>query len=108
GAGSRVRVVKSVHHRQQHQERRLEQVGHHGGQVVVVAETNFRHAHRVVFVDDRQHVPLEEREDRIASVEVAGAVVEVAGRQQNLGGVRAVARQKFVGGPHQKTLANGG
>ena len=78
----------------------MQEVGHHGGQTIVVAEADFRHADRVVFVDDRQHVPLEESEDGVASVEVARAVVKIAGGEQNLGGVSAVACQAFFISPH--------
>ena len=98
----------AVHDGQQHQQRRLQQVGHHGGQVVVVAELDLGDADGVVLVDDRQHVPLEQREDGVADVEVAGAAVEVAGGQQDLGGVDAVLVEALLVGPHQEALADGG
>jgi len=50
--------------------------------VVVVAEADFGDADGIVLVDDRQTAPLEESEEGVAGVEIAGAVVEIAGGEQ--------------------------
>ena len=47
-------------------------------------------------------------QDGVADVEVAGPAVEVAGGEQDLGGVDAVRREAFLVGPHQEALADGG
>ena len=106
--GVRVGGVQTVHDGQQDQQRRLQQVRHHGGQVIVVAEADLGHADRVVLVDDRQTAPLEQGQDGVAGVEIAAAAVEIAGGQQNLGRGDAVAGQAFLVGAHQEALADGG
>ena len=76
--------------------------------MIVVAELDLGDADGVVFIDDGQTIPLEKRQYSIAGVEVAGAVVEVAGGEEDLGGVRAVLAEAFLVGPHEKALADGG
>jgi len=105
----RVAVVQTVDVREQHQQRGADEVGHHGGQAVVVAKGGHQlvDAHRVVFVDDRHGPELEQRADGVADVEIAGAVVQVVGRQQQLGGVPAVGPQAAVVGLDQMALPDG-
>ena len=75
-----------------------EQVGDHRGELVVVAELDLVDADRVVLVDDRHGVALEQRVKRVPHVEVARPAVEVVMGQQQLGGMAAVPAQAFVVG----------
>ena len=99
--------VKAVDHAQDHQQRRLEQVGDHRGEPVVVAELDLVDADRVVLVDDRDGVALEQGVQRVPHVEVARPAVEVFVGEQQLSGVAAMAAQAFVVGPDQVGLADG-
>ena len=87
---------------------RLEQVRDHRGEPVVVAELDLVDADRVVLVDDRDGVPLEERRERVPHVQVAGPAVEVLVGQQELGGVPAVPAEALVVGADQVRLADRG
>ena len=106
--GAGVGGVEPFDDAEQDEERGLEQVGDQGGEVVVVAEADLGDADGVVLVDDRQAAPLDQGDDGVAGVEVAGAAVEVAGRQQELGRGDAVRRQTVLPGAHEKSLADRG
>ncbi len=67
-----------------------DQVGHQGGQPVVVAEPDLLVGHGVVLVDHRDHAQLEQAGEGLAGVEVLAAVDEVEGGQQHLAGGQAV------------------
>ena len=88
-----IAVVKSLDVGEQHQQRGAEQVRDNRRQPVVVAEggLQFLDADGVVLVDDRHGPQFQQGDQGIAGVEVAGAVFEVLGGQQDLGGVMAVA-----------------
>ena len=91
GSKRRRRGVEPVYVGQQHQK-----VGaHHGrdprGQPVVVAVADFRRRDRVVLVDDRHGLHLEQRRDRGARIEIAPALLGVAERQQDLPGFQAAS-----------------
>src|SRR5262249_202006 len=45
-----IAFIEAIHDREQDEQRRLEQVRHHGGKVIVVAELDLSHAHGVVLV----------------------------------------------------------
>ena len=107
-SAARLGPIKSVDHAQDHQERRLEQVGDHRGQAVVVAELDLVDADRVVFVDDRHGVALEQGVQGVPHVEVAGPAVEVFVGQEQLGGVAAMPAEALVVGADQVGLADGG
>ena len=51
--------IEAIDDGQENQQRRLKKVGHHRGEMVVVAEFDFRNAHSVVFIDDRKAIPFE-------------------------------------------------
>ena len=87
--------------------RRLEQVGDHRREPVVVAELDLVDADRVVLVDDRDGVALEQGVQRVPHVEVARPAVEVFVGQEELGGVAAMAAQALVVGADQVGLADG-
>ena len=106
----RIAVVQPIHVGEQHQERGPDQVRHDGRQAVVVAEGGLQllDADRVVLVDDRDGPQFQQGEQGIAGVEVAGAMFEVLGGQQDLGGVMAVGRKRPLVGLDQQALADGG
>ena len=108
GRGARLGSIEAVDDAQDDQQRRLEQVGDHGGQTVVVAELDLVDADRVVLVDDRHGVAFEQGVQRVPHVEVAGPAVEVFMGQQELGGVAAMPAQALVVGADQVRLADGG
>ena len=107
---ARVAVAKTIDVGKQHQQRGPDQVGHDGRQPVVVAEggLQFLDGDRVVFVDDGDGAEFQQGQEGISGVEVAGAVFEVLGRQQDLGGVVAVGRKGPLVGLDQQALADGG
>ena len=106
----RIAIVQAVDIRQQHQQRGADQVRDHRGQPVVVAERGlqFLDADGVVFVDDRHGAEFEQRQQRVADVEIAGAVVEIVGDQEHLGGMMAVQAEIAVVGFDQGALPDGG
>ena len=92
------------------EQRGAEQVGDHRGQAVVVAERGLQliDADGVVFVDDRHRAEVEQREQRVADVEIADAVIDVFEREQHLGRAAAVFGERAVVGLNQMRLADGG
>ena len=69
---------------QQNQQVRVDQIRDQRRQVVVVANLDFFGRHDVVLVDDRHHLPLEQRQQRVARVEVPLTVGQIAAGQQRL------------------------
>ena len=104
--GARVGGVEAVHVREQHQQRGAEEVRHHRREVIVVAELDLGDRNRVVLVDDREGVVLEEGADRVADVQVAGAAVEVAGGEEDLRRVDAVRGEALLVELHERRLAD--
>ena len=86
----------------------MQQVRHHRGEVVVVAELDLGDADRIVFVDDWQTVPFEQRLNGVADVQISHPAVEVAGSEEDLGGADAVRGETLLVDLHQRTLADGG
>ena len=105
-----IAVAKTIDVGKQHQQRCPNEVGDDGRQPVVVAEGRMQllDGNRVVFVDDRNGPEFQQGQERISGVEVAGAVFEVLGRQQDLGGVVAVGRKGPLVGLDQQALPDGG
>jgi len=68
----------------------------------------FIDADRVILINDRQHVPLEQRHERIAHVQERVRLSTIAGREAKSGRSGAVAIQAFLVSPHQETLPNRG
>ena len=97
GVGVGRRRVEPVDVGQQH-----EAIGrHHGGdarrQAVVVAVADLGRRHRVVLVDDRHGLEVEQRLDGVARVEIAAALLGVAERQQDLRGDEAARARTCPG-----------
>ena len=71
---ARIAGVQPVHVGEEDQQVRVDEVGHERGEIVVVADLDLVHRHRVVLVHDRQHVEVEQGEQRVPRVEIAAAV----------------------------------
>ena len=84
------------------------QIGDERAQGVVVAKADFAGGHRVVFVDDRHHIQLEQGDQRRAGVQIAGAVGQVFVGEQHLGGFQAFGAKGGFIRLHQPHLADGG
>ena len=93
---------------QQDQQPGPDQVGHQGGQAVVVAEADLLVGHRVVLVDHRDHAEFEQAPERLAGVQVLAAVDEVEGGQEDLAGGQPVGAEGVAPHPHEQVLADGG
>src|SRR5262249_56847266 len=104
---SRVDAVQTIHDAQDDQERGLKKVRDHGREAVVVAELDLVDTNRVILIDDGNSVPLEERGQGVAHVEVTGPAVEVGVGQEKLTSVPAVPAETFVVDAHQERLADG-
>ena len=110
--GFRIRLAEifddAVHRRQNHQQIGGQQRRDERGELVVVAELDFGERHGVVFVDDRDDAATEQRDERVARVEMAFVVFQVVVRQQHLRDVQTVCGKKFFVNRHQPRLADGG
>src|SRR5581483_8303604 len=67
----------------------------------------FLEGHDVVLVDDRHDLVLEERQERVARVEVTQAVRQVPAGKQRLGGDYVALGEEAVVGVHELALADG-
>jgi len=83
-------------------------VGHHGRQMVIVAEFDFIDGDSIVFVDYGDNSPVHKGGERIADVEEALPIREVAHGQEDLGHVDAILSEGVGIDPHQASLADGG
>ena len=72
--------------------------------MVVVAEANLGDADRVVLVDDRQYIPFKTGDNGIASIQVTAAVIEIAGRKQDLRRLGPIGVKALLISSHQKPL----
>ena len=57
---------------------------YHGTQIIVVSELEFIDNHRIVFIDDRNDIPIYQGENRIPGIEVTLAVIEITPCDQDL------------------------
>ena len=87
---------------------RPDHLGDLGRQPVVVADTDFLGGDGVVLVDDRHHVRFEQAMHRIARVEEAPVVFEIAERQQHLRDIEAEFVPHLLVGVEQQGHAAGG
>ena len=74
-------VEKAVHVGEQHKQWPAEERCHKRGKAVVIAKTRsqFLDAHSVVFIDDWNSAIVEQCAERVADIEIAGAIVQVVG-----------------------------
>ena len=91
---------------QNHQCVGLDQVGDQRSEGVVVAEPDLLGRDRVVLVDDRDGIELQQGAQRRARVEVPLAIGEVFVREQDLGGVQAMRAKAGLVGLHQAHLTD--
>ncbi len=84
----------------------LDDVGDHGGEMVVVAELDFVDGHGVVLVDDRDDPPFQQGEEGVADVQKTLPVGDIAHRQEDLADEEAVLPEGVGVNPHQTALAD--
>ena len=93
---------------EQDEEVGFQEVGDEGGEVVVIADADFVHGGRVVFIDDGDDAALDHGEQGIAGIEVAGAVVEVAAGEQDLADDDVMGLEERAVELHEAALTDGG
>src|SRR6201996_5304798 len=110
GAGlTRVGVIQAVDVGEQDQRVGPGDVGDQRGQPVVVAEADLVSGHRVVLVDDRQHMQLQQPVQGPLGVPVVGPPHQVVGRQQDLADAKLVPGERGrVPGDEQPLADRGG
>ena len=85
----------------------IDQVGHQGGQRVVVAKADFIGDHGIVFVDDGHHTEAQQGGQRTAGVQVAIARGNVVVPQQHLCRNNIVTAKRGFIALNQRGLAHG-
>ena len=108
GVAPRIRRVEPILIGQQDQQIGVDEIRDQRRQVVVVADLDFLGRHDVVLVDDRNDLPFEQRQQRVARVEVALAIGQVAARQQRLRDDQIFVREELVPDLHQPGLTDRG
>ena len=93
---------------QQDQQIGIDQVRDQRRQIVVVADLDFLGRDDVVLVDDRNDLALEQRQQRVARVEVALPVGQIRARQQRLRDDEIFLREELVPHLHQLGLPDRG
>ena len=83
----------AVHGGENHEQIGGQQRRDERGQLVVVAKFDFGERNGVVFVDDGHDAAAEQRDERVAGVEMALVMFEVVVREQHLRDVQAVPRR---------------
>jgi hypothetical protein len=101
----RIGGVEAVYVRADHEQIRLGQHRHVGGEVVVVAHPQLLGGDGVVFIHDRQRVPVEQLGDRVLRVHEAGAALQVVVGEQDL---RTGHVEEAAPMGHQQRLAERG
>ena len=95
---SRVLREQPVHVREDDKKIRIHQVGDLSRKGVIVAETDLIHRHRVIFIDDGDHVQFEQRRERVPCIEKAFAIGQVFMGEQHLGnGSSGFLKTGFIG-----------
>jgi len=101
-------VIQPIDVRQVDQQVGIHQQRDHGRQGVVVPELDLLDHDRIVFVDDGNHLPIQQRVERVAGIEIAFAVGQVFTGEQNLGHLLLLLGKCLFVFPHQTGLAHGG
>ena len=84
----------------------IHEITDHRRQRIVVSEADFLDQHRVIFIDDGDHVVLQQGQQGVTSIEVACAGAQVLMGQKNLRHLLLKdAKQTFIR-PDQITLPN--
>ncbi|MNF64007.1 hypothetical protein D3C84_457270 [compost metagenome] len=105
---ARISIEHAVTISENHQQISLDQVGHQRRQGVVVTETDFVSDHRIVLVDHRNDLELDQRAQGTTRIEVTLAVGQVVMSQENLRRVPAMLGKARLPGLHQPHLSDGG
>ena len=92
---------------QHDEEVRLDERGGERREVVVVAELELFHGHRVILVHDRDDAEVEERPQRVSGVQVAAAVGQVRVGEEHLGDDPLVGGEGTLVGGHEPDLPDG-
>ena len=79
-----------------------------GRERIVVADTELSDRNRVVFVDDRDGIQLQQTLDGVLEILVPHGVGNIIRRQQNLRDGMAVFGEQLVVGIHELALADSG
>ena len=104
----RRRRIEAIDVGQQHQAVGRYHAGNPGGEPVVVAIADVCGGHRVVLVDDGDCAMREQGVDRAPGIEIAAALLGVAEREQDLGGLHAALAEDVLVGVRERDLADGG
>ena len=103
----RILVIEPVDIAEDHRSVRFHQARDQGAQRVVVAEADLLDGNGVVLVDDGNHVQLQQAQQRIAGMQVRGAVLRIVACQQDAGRQQALARKRLGIAPRQLDGAHG-
>ena len=101
-------VIEAVDIGQQHQGIGPHQLGHQGGEGIVVAELDFLGGDGVVFIDDGHGAVFQQAAEGIDHVGFAAVVLHHVPGEQHLGGDVAILGKLLVVCIHQLALADGG
>ncbi len=104
---ARRRVVEGVDVGEQHERVGVDEMGHEGGEPVVVAEADLARRDGVVLVDDGHDAEVEQPLEGAAGVGVVGPTRHVVGGEQHLPTVMSWPRRPGVGG-EEGALTDGG
>jgi len=102
---------KAFHIGEEDEEVGLEEVGDEGCESIVIAEGHAQllHGDGVVFVDDGDGIEaIEQGEEGVAGIEIAGAIFDDVGGEENLADDIPMVSEMFVVGLHEEALADGG
>ena len=108
GVGLAEVLQHAVHGGQNDQQIRRQQRRDQRGELVVVAEFQFGERDDVVLVDDRDDAVAEQRDQRVAGVEMAFVMFQVVVREQDLGDGQAVRAEELLVDRHEPRLADRG
>ena len=108
--GCRVRrrwlCIEAIDVRQQNQQIRINHRGNSRRQAIVVAVTNLVGRHRVIFVDDRNRFPFQQRYNGGPSIQIPAPSLRIADGDQNLPRIHTSLAEDLVKRPAQRDLAN--
>ena len=106
------RLTKVLHQTidrcQKDQQIRRQQRSHQCAQAVIVAELQFLHRDRVVFIDDGYDLILDERLQCAAHIQIAVVIFQIVMSQQHLRDIDPVNGKQLLINGHQTALSHSG
>jgi len=93
---------------QQHQQIRLHQVGHQGGQSIIVSNPQLFVGYCIVFIHHRHHAQPKQRPQRTARIEITLTADQIVVGQQHLSRMQPPLQEAGFIGTDQAHLSNGG